>query len=237
MSDKIDKILLSEEIQPKNKNPLLFQHPYRAISAGSSGGGKTYWLLKNIVLNKDSPFDLVLWIAPPYSLKQEKLQSAKKELEGKMFLIPDTNYEKVEEIIKAKDKGQQILIVLDDLVNKKDKNFLTWLDNLYVAGRHKNISTISIVQQLFNGKNRQNRLQSSYFILHNFPDKSEVKRLFQQIEPDNVNKLMDIYNEVIKSNNGKGCLIVDTNNNHFEGGDLLKYRANELDNSLDLSEN
>ena len=46
---------------------------------------------------------------------------------------------------------------------------------------------------------------------------------------------MDAYENAIQAHNGKGCLIVDTNNHsHIEGGEILKYRNNNLDEAFIL---
>ena len=232
--NQIDKFLQENEIKAINKNPLLFQHRYRALVLGKSGTGKSYWVLKNIVLNKDSPFELVLWVAPQFSLDQDKLKSAKQLLKDKLFLIPDTKITDIKQIIDSKTKEQQILIVLDDLINTIDKTVQKFISDLFVSGRHKNISTIEILQQSFTKNNRQHRLNTNYFVLFDFPDKSEIKRLLQQIEPKNVNKLMEVYESGIKENGGKGCLIISSDVNQMKGGELLKYRVNNLDDAVIL---
>ena len=227
--DVVDKILQNNEVKPRNKNPLQLQHPFRCMSVGRSGSGKSYWVLKNIVMSKDSPFDKVIWMAPEFSLQQSKLQEAKKVMKGKLDLIPDLDVEKLKEIIDNKPKNQQMLIVLDDLINKVDSPII---NDLFTSGRHNNISTIEILQQVYAGKNRRQRLNSNYFILHEFPDKSEIQRLLQQLEPKNYKKLMDAYEECIKKKDNKGCLIVDTNSSSMKGGELLKYRDNDLDSAV-----
>lgn len=53
--------LIEGENKPRNKNPLLFQHPCRGVICGSSGTGKTRFILEDIVLHKDSPLKLSLF--------------------------------------------------------------------------------------------------------------------------------------------------------------------------------
>jgi hypothetical protein len=224
--NSVDKILQKNEVKPHNKSIFQLQHPFRALSCGRSGSGKSYWVLKNIVLSPNSPFDKVVWLAPEFSLQQSKLQEAKKVMKDKLVLIPDLDVDKLKEIIDNKPKNQQMLIVLDDLINKVDSPII---NDLFTSGRHNNISTIEILQQVYAGKNRRQRLNSNYFILHDFPDKSEIQRLLQQLEPKNYKKIMDAYEQAIKQHDNKGCMIVDTNSRSMKGGELLKYRNNDLD--------
>lgn len=223
--------LLKDEVPCRNPDPFQLQHPYRAVSCGKSGSGKTTWILKNIILKKDSPFDSIVWCAPRYSLEQPKLQTAAKKLNksklGKMHLVEGLDKEVLSELIENKPKDEQMLIVLDDLMAQSGKD--DFVNNLFTAGRHRNISTIEILQRIFCG-NRTQRLNSEYFILHDFSDRSEVRRLFQQLEPKNIQHLMNCYDESIDEDGGHGALLVDTKyHSHQDGSGLLKYRKNALD--------
>ena len=193
MNNKIDSILQKGEINYRNPNPMQLQHPFRAISAGRSGSGKTYWILKHIVLDTHSPFDKVVWMAPEFS--QSKLQEAKKVMKDKLILIDGLDTEKLKDIIDNKPTNEQMLIVLDDLISKVDNPVI---NDLFTAGRHKNISTIEILQRIYAGKNRTHRLNSNVFILHDFPDKSEVKMILKQLDPKNCNKIFYCYEKSIE---------------------------------------
>ena len=228
--NKRDEILQGSEIKYRNTNPFQFQHPFKAISVGSSGSGKTYWLLKNILLDPHMPFDKVIWCAPLFSIEQPKLQSVKKKLGKKLVFVEGMDEEKLQELIDNKPKGEQWLIVFDDLISKTDTPLIK---DLFISGRHKNISTIEILQCVYGSKSgRSHRLNSDYFVLHSFPDRSEARRLLQQLEPKNFQRLADCYEESIEKNGGHGCLIID--NHHLRkdnGSNLLRYRDNELDQS------
>ena len=228
----VDKILQENELKPKNSNPLQFQHPCRIVVAGRSNTGKTYNIMKKLLLAKDSPFDKYIWVATDMSLEQSKISQAKKQLGNKLITIPydAENLEKLKDMVKNKNRKEQWLIIFDDLINSKSQADLEKFQNeLATGGRHQNVSFCEILQQIFTGNNRRQRLQANYFVLHDFADKSEVKRLLQQIEPQNYNKLMDAYETSVKANGGKGSLILDLNNHQMEGGNLLKYRDNDLD--------
>ncbi len=227
-SNNIDDFLTKSEVRPRNLNPFQLQHPFRAISAGKSGSGKTFWILKNILLDKHMPFDKVIWVAPKFSIEQSKLQDVKKKLKNKLILVEGLDKELLQKMIDAKPKAEQWLIVLDDLITKTDDPFIS---DLFTAGRHKNISTIEILQRIYAGKSgRTHRLNSDYFILSDFPDKSEIRMLFRQIDPKHVEKLMDCYEKSISRNEGHGVFVVDQKyKDEQSGGNLLKYRDNDLD--------
>ena len=224
----ISDILTKNETKYRNKNPFEFQHPYRAVSVGSSGAGKTFSILKHIILNKDTPFDKVIWVAPAFSNEQSKLQEVKKKLGSKMIMIDGLDTEKIQKLIDEKPKDQQWLIVFDDLINSIDNKMIK---DLFISGRHKNISTIEILQQVFAGKDaRTHRLNCDYYILHNFNSPDEIKRLIRQLEPDDVNDVMEYYKQSTHKDKGKGCLIIDKKYHaKGDGSQHLKYRDNALD--------
>ena len=231
----VDKILQENELKPKNSNPLQFQHPCRIVVAGRSNTGKTYNIMKKLLLAKDSPFDKYIWVATDMSLEQSKISQAKKQLGNKLITIPydAENLEKLKEMVKNKNRKEQWLIIFDDLINSKSQADLEKFQNeLATGGRHQNVSFCEILQQIFTGNNRRQRLQANYFVLHDFGDRSEVKRLLQQLEPIKYPKLMEAYEQSIKQNDGKGSLIVDLNNHKIEGGNLLRYRDNDLDSAF-----
>ena len=225
--NKLTNLLKNEE-KPRNLDVFQLQHPFRAISAGKSGSGKTTWILKNILLAKNQPFDKIIWCAPKFSLEQAKLQEVKKKLKSKLVLVEGLDKELLQDLIDKKPKREQWLIVLDDLLTKTDDPFIS---DLFTAGRHKNISTIEILQRIYAGKSgRTHRLNSDYFLLCDFPDKSEIRSLFRQIDPKHVEKLMECYTESVGRDQGHGCMVVDQKwKDPQTGAGLLKYRDNNLD--------
>ena len=72
MTDK----LLKGEKKADNKDIIQPQHPYRMCICGSSGSGKTKFCM-SLLLEKNQPFDKIIWIAPEYSLKQVKMKIKK----------------------------------------------------------------------------------------------------------------------------------------------------------------
>lgn len=219
------KELLSGETTYRNKNPLNFQHPYRAVISGASGTGKTLWIM-NKLQQKDSPFDRVIWMAPEYSLTQNKMKIFKQNMGNKLKLIKGLDESKVDKLIgEGFNNNIQQAIVIDDLMSDQNE----WLSNLFTSGRHKNCSIIELTQRLFTGKHgRTNRLNTNYYVLFKYPDKSEFATLSRQLSPLNHKKLLNAYN--IITDKPHGCLIIDTNYHKIKhpNNKLLKYRDTDL---------
>ena len=108
MSEK-DRILQRNELKYRNPNPLQLQHPFRAISAGKSNSGKSYFLLKHLLLDPQMPFDRVVWCAPLFSLEQAKLQDVKKILGNKLTFVEGLDSERLKDIVDNKPKKEQML--------------------------------------------------------------------------------------------------------------------------------
>ena len=221
--------LLAGEIEYRNPNMILLQHPSRTVISGASGTGKTYWLMK-LLQHKDSPFDRVIWAAPDFSLEQQKMKNFKKNLGRKLVLIKGIDKPKIDKLVDQGFKdGLQQVIVFDDLMSEEDD----WMSKLFTSGRHKNCSIIELTQQLFTGKyGRTNRLNTNYFVLFKFNDKSEFKRLAQQISPMHYKELTEAYTKVTDKKNG--CLIIDTLYHQIDhpNSKYLKYRDTDLNMSL-----
>jgi hypothetical protein len=217
--------LLENESIHRNPNPLQFQHPYRAVISGASGTGKTLWIMKNLQ-KKDSPFDRVIWVAPKFSLTQEKMTNFKHNMGKRLIIIEGLDTEKIDKLINEGHKhGLQQAVVIDDLMSEQND----WLNNLFTSGRHKNVSTIELTQRLFNGKHsRTNRLNTNYYVLFKFPDQSEFATLARQISPIHSKKVMNAYNLI--TDKPHGAFIIDTNYHKIDlpNNKLLKYRDTNL---------
>lgn len=219
------------EDKKRNKNKIIWQHPFRAIVTGASGTGKTYWLLKQLQ-RKDSPFDQIIWCAPDYSLKQPKLKNFQRNMKGNVDFIEGLDTEKINELLNEySNEGLQTCIVLDDLMYEEN----SYVNNLFTSGRHLNASIIEVTQRLFNSsKSRTNRINTNYFIIFSYPDKSEFATLARQVSPNNYKKIIDAYEELTKEKNK--ALILDLNTHTLNVKpkikDMLKFRNTEWDKSI-----
>lgn len=223
--------LIEGENKPRNKNPLLFQHPCRGVICGSSGTGKTRFILEDIVLHKDSPFDKVLFVAPKFSLEQEKLQIAKEMMGDRMILIEGLNEAQIqEELENSFYEGNQTLIIFDDLMNKKSR----YMTDLFTSGRHRNASIVELTQRIFTDGRRTNRCNTDYYVIFNFGDKLEFRNLALQLEPKHYKEIMELYDDATEDPHG--CLIIDLKHKvhkDFKDNKMLKYRKNNMETIYD----
>jgi hypothetical protein len=224
MSIQNDKII---DHKPINISPLMPQHPCRICLCGSSGTGKTKFLLDQLILSKDSPWNMVIFCAPKFSLEQAKVQEAYKKLGPKrMTLVEGIDEGKISEILDSQhSQGKQTLIVFDDLMNKKSK-FIT---DLFISGRHRNASIAELSQRIFTDGKRTNRLNTDYYVIFNFSDKLEMKNLASQLYPKDYKEVMQLYEDATQDMHG--CLIVDTKWKAIKSPDnkKLRFRKNKLD--------
>jgi hypothetical protein len=223
--------IIEGEKKPRNKNPLLFQHPCRGVICGSSGTGKTRFILEDIVLHKDSPFDKVIFVAPKFSLEQEKLQIAKDMMGERMILIEGLNEAQIqEELENSFYEGNQTLIIFDDLMNKKSR----YMTDLFTSGRHRNASIVELTQRIFTDGRRTNRCNTDYYVIFNFGDKLEFRNLALQLEPKHFKEIMELYDDATEDPHG--CLIIDLKHKvhkDFKDNRMLKYRKNNMETIYD----
>ncbi len=227
------------EIEPRNKNKLLPQHPFRMQISGCSGSGKTNWLL-NFLLDKKQPFNEVIIF---YTKKQKKYEILAEEIKVpiKFYIgLPTqgpTNYEEgtisgqdFDNIINTDYDKIQRCIVFDDLMSEIENN--KWVNGLFTAGcHHQNLSIITLTQKIFCSK--EQRLQVDYLVLFAFPaDKSSIMFIARQLEPTKYKEIVEMYNEAIS--NPHGWLMIDLKCER-EGNPLLKYRNNEFNTIFELT--
>jgi hypothetical protein len=281
---------LKNEKKARNPGaPRLPAHPFRAVVAGSSDSGKTHWVVDNLILDKQTPFDRYIWIAPEYSLKQDKVVKLKAafdavdgvendSLQGKGENIypinkvtemaggtmasrytpkvdkdfatpeapPDATFatiaimpndkgmveaeKMVNEILDANHaKELQTLVIIDDLVLNAKCNLI---GALFVGGRHKNASTVELVQQLFAPGTRLHRINCNYFVIFKFGDKREVKQLLISKFPEKKNwgPMLELYNNVTLGPHKWMMLDEVSGNSEDPKIRQLRIRSNSLDN-------
>lgn len=225
MTDK----LLKGEKKADNKDILQPQHPYRMCICGSSGSGKTKFCM-SLLLEKNQPFDKIIWIAPEYSLKQVKMKNFIDMIGKHISVFSDINKDQpeIEKLIEEYyNKDYQTCIVIDDMMTEQKNKFIT---ELFISGRHKSCSVVELTQRIFTAKNRTHRMNTSYFVIFRFGDSLECKMLCRMINPNHANELLDLYDDAT----GKkyGCFIIDNKWHELEDENkkLLRYRDTKFNN-------
>jgi RNA-binding protein YhbY len=198
---------------------------------GSSGSGKTYWLV-NYLTKVDDRFDSIIWITNELSAEQDLIKELKKKL-GERFVLKVglvQNQLELTELFKDnKDDKIRTAVVLDDLMMEQGK----WTSELFLAGRHLNLTIFQIVQSIFTGnkqaRNMTNNVQ--YFVLFNFPDALSVAEKARRLTTNKKDR--DMVVEAYKDATSKqgGCLIIDTitGQSGLEDASLLRYRDTDMD--------
>lgn len=232
---------------PKYRNPgapRLPAHPFRGCVAGMSGSGKTQWVVENLILDPQTPFDRFIWVAPKYSLEQDKVKrmeeafkdpKAKEPLARQRFLTVEgvTSEDSQKRLMKLIDEGHkaglQQLVVFDDLIAHSKSPLIA---EMFTAGRHKNCSTVELVQQCFAPGTRLHRINCDIFVNFTFGDAREAKMLFQQICPNDWKKLAEAYNESTRGKGPGSYFLIDQQAARSIDPDhrILRFRSSSLDN-------
>ena len=148
--------ITKEDIKKPNPNWLQIpDHPYRMLTDGGSGTGKTNALL-NLINHKPNIDKIYLYAKEPYEAKYQLLinkrkSTSLKHLKNSKAIIEYSNamdniYKNIEEY--NPNKKQKLLIVFDDMIadmlsNKKLNPIVT---ELFIGGRKLNISLVFITQ-------------------------------------------------------------------------------------------
>jgi hypothetical protein len=209
---------------------LLFKIGSKIDIAGSSGSGKTWWLHKYLT-EVDSRYDQIVWITNELSSEQDIVKDLQKTLKDKFKLVIGLNEN--EDMLKDlfyDNKDDKILtaVVIDDLMLDSSK----FLGELFIAGRHMNITIYNISQSLFcPGKyGRTCALNSQYNVWFSFPDQLSVcekaRRMSTNIRDKDL--IVEAYKQCIKTRGG--CLIVDTISaqSDLKESNLLRFRNTKM---------
>jgi len=180
--------------KPLMEKNIIPRHPSRVIFNGKSGSGKTN-LLINLMIKPDmykSYFDEVYLISPTAN-KGDDLPKFL-ELDEK-HIFTDLDPEIVERILsdqmqKVEEKGiaksPKVCVILDDIQSSPSFMRSNPFTQLFIAGRHYNLSVFVCCQQ-WNRLPRVCRLQASNIFF--FPSSlSEVEVLCNEFCPPNMSK-------------------------------------------------
>jgi len=225
-----------QQLQQKNNNEkldpkLLFKKGSKIQVCGSSGSGKTWWIA-NYLMNVDCDFQEIIWITNELSSKQDLIKKLQTKFGDKFYLMIglEKNQKELKQIFQEnKEDKINTCCVIDDLMMEQSK----FQAELFLAGRHLNITIFELIQSIFvGGKNSRNQQQNvQYFLLFNFPDAISVVNLAHRMTTSK--KGRDNVVEAWKDATSKkgGCLIIDTITSQYELEDakLLRFRDTELD--------
>lgn len=208
---------------------LLFKSGSKINICGSSGSGKTYWLV-NYLTKIDHRFDEIIWITNELSAGQDLIKDLKKKLGSKFVLkVGLADEEGLKEMFKENhDDKIKTAVILDDLMMEQGR----FTSELFLAGRHLNLTIFQLVQSIFTGSKQSRNMSNNvqYYILFAFPDKLSVVELARRLTTNKADKeaVVNAYKDATSKKGG--CLIVDliTSQADLEDANLLKYRDTEM---------
>ena len=194
---------VNENKTKHNKNwPYIPDHPYRILTIGGSGSGKTNVLL-NVIVNQPDIDQIYFYAKDPYEAKYQYLINKRKGVgmnhfnDPKAFIVYSNDmrnaYKNVDDY--NPDKENKILIVFDDMIadmihNKKLNSIVT---ELFIRGRKLNISLAFITQSYFKVP-KDVRLNTTHFLISKIPNRRELQQIAINHSPDiNTNDFKNIY--------------------------------------------
>lgn len=187
----------------------------RALIYGSSDSGKSS-LIGNFIENKEEIFEIV-----PTSIfycTNDPL-SIPKKIKNQVIFVQGLPSDSIVE----NSGNNPILIVVDDLMEAFHSQKIA---SLYTKGRHRQIHTITLCQNLFcRGPNARNiSLNCNYiFLMYSLRDKSCVNFLGRQLTPSKPKLLSQIYEKYIDQPYKYLCISLNLSDDK-----ILMYRSDLL---------
>ena len=216
----------------KNKfYPIMPKHPFQMVIGGSTETGKTNTLMSLFIYHPHSPINHTIWIGHPNTIHQPKIEKMSNRLKKKFDLVAGLDVEEIDLLI-GQNKGKQILLVFDDLVNAKNKDVM---NDVFMSGRHRGSSVCEITQNIFSEGAMGRRQNCGLYLLTNFGDKTGVKRLFLNLfGKEDAAKVFEQYKKCMVGM-GSGaffmidnkCMIDENEDNH-----IMRFRCHSLDNVM-----
>jgi len=199
-------------------------HPCRMVLAGCSGSGKSYFAQKLLTTGASwldpGPFEHVVWL---YSEFQDKIHRELTSKLGSKVQFVEGLPNNWNDVIKPSCRNA---LVIDDLMIESAKDTDQRVTKLFTrASRHRDLSVIFLVQNLFFQGLRTISLNSSYIVLFKSPrDQSMITTLARQMYPGHGKFLRECYEDAVNKTT-YGHLFLDL---HPETPEDLRVRTNML---------
>jgi len=177
---------------------LKFKAPFGMVVSGPSSSGKSTWVLKFLAHATElisPPPAQILYAYGEYHKHVPMLEKAGVVTHAG---LPS------DEVLAACEKP--FLLVLDDLMLASSEQYLS---ELYTKkSHHRNISVVTLVQDLFAKHLKVARINSQYVILMNAPNAAlSVRTLGSQLFPGRVAYFLDAYRKATERK--YGYLVID----------------------------
>ena len=198
----------TKSINSQQNDVTILQHTFTMCVSGPTSCGKTF-LVKNILQSFQKKTTLVYPKPERIVWLYKRWQPLYNELKTTVYPpiefhrgIPD-NLEEDEYL----DPRKRNLIVLDNLMSMASKD--RRVTDLFTEGsHHRNLSVISLNQNLYYSKDPTQRRNCHYMVLFNNPvDQRPMMTLARQMYPHNSDVFARVFHEAIS--NPHGYLLVD----------------------------
>lgn len=186
---------------------MVFRHPFSMTVCGTSGSGKTFWVIK-LLKHKDLMIqpnvDKITWFYGSAGSMQEVREKGLGDIEFIKGLPTDT-------WISQQSRDVKKLVIIDDQMSKLNTGIVG--DMFTKHAHHENMSVILLLQNLFPQNARDMRdinLNAKYRILFEQPDLRQMRILSSSLL-DQPNAIQDILAEKKKKKDYYAYLVIDHN--------------------------
>ena len=221
--NNVEEVICEKKDDCEDPNEFLtFKHPFRSVIIGRSGSGKTI-LTMNLLL-KYLKYDCLYVICSTVRLqpKYDLIVDLAELFPNKFKILESMTSFHLNKV----NKNKRNIVLLDDIQELDERN-MRRVNELFVKGRHSNISTIWLGQNYYKCPIRA-RGSANAFIFFKVNSSRELGRIHSEVCSDlsreNFEKL---FREATEENendaNSKfGCLVIDTEQKE----NYLRYRRN-----------
>lgn len=199
-----------------------FQHPFTMTVSGSTGSGKSEWVMK-LLQHLESlitvPIEEVLYCYGELNPNIIKLQTTGIVSKATKVIVHNGAPDEQELKERARVTNGRLLLVLDDLMVGMRQQFL---DTVFTRGSHNwGMSVVLVTQHLFTKELKIARNNSHYLVLMRNPAGAlQIKTLATQLFPTKTGDFMNAYKDATAKN--FGYLLVDM---HPKTPELLRLRT------------
>lgn len=221
--NNVENIICDKKNDCEDPNEFLTaKHPFRAVIIGRSGSGKTI-LTMNLLL-KYLKYDCLYVVCSTIRLqpKYDLIVDLAELFPSKFRLFESMSSFHLNKV----DKRKRNIVLLDDIQELDDSN-MRKVNELFVKGRHHNISTIWLGQNYYKTPIRA-RGSANMFIFFKVNSSRELGRIHSEVCSDLSREAFEkLFREATEEKQGDenskfGCLVIDTEQKQ----DCLRYRRN-----------
>ena len=182
----------------------VFLHPFTMVVSGSTGSGKTVWVmqlidnLRTVVENGEGGGDIASILYCYGALNDNVMELNRRETSSSSSENPrgvkiiTHNGLPSEERIREEAHSRKLLLVLDDLMVAAKSSFL---DTLFTLGSHNwGVSVVLVTQHLFGKEMRIARNNAHYIVLLRNPAGAlQIRNIGSQLFPGRLPYFMEAY--------------------------------------------